>query len=304
MDIAVLHNPTAGDRELPRRKLVELLRAAGYRPRYFSLKEDAWKKRRALRGAKFVVVAGGDGSVRKAVLALHDRGVPLALLPLGTANNVCTSLGIEGRPKKLIARWAKARPLKLDLGVAKGPWGKKMFIESAGAGLVGRAIGIMGAVEATSEHRPKRREDRLHRDNHVLQALAHELQPVRLRVQEDDCPACSGSYLLLEIMNISRVGPRFELAPEADPSDGCLNIVSATVGEREQLKRTLAGSIEGKKRPVLARRKVRTVRIEFADGEFRLDDKLVLEATRKAGEPRKKVRIEISVRPKAVEILV
>lgn len=304
MDIAVLHNPTAGDRELPRRKLIRLLRAAGYRVQYFSLKEDGWKKPTSLRRVKFVVVAGGDGSVRKAALVLRDRGLPLALLPLGTANNVCTSLGLTGSLKKLIARWRKARPKKIDLGVARGPWGKKIFLESAGAGLVGRAISIMAELEAASEHRPEWREDRLHRDNHVLQALVHELRPVRLRVQPDDRPERSGDYLLLEIMNISLVGPRFAIAPEADPSDGWLNVVSATVQERDKLKRTLAGSVAGKKRgPMLTRRKARTVRLELREGEFRLDDKVVWQRPIRPGAPAKKVRVEISVLPRAIEIL-
>lgn len=304
MEIAVLHNPTAGDRELSPRGLVALLRAAGYRPSYFSLKETAWKKRGALRGARFVVIAGGDGAVRKAALVLHGRHLPLALLPLGTANNVCTSLGLTGPLKKLVARWTKARPRKLDLGVARGPWGKQIFIESAGAGLVARAISIMEEVGATSEHQPASREDRLHRDNNVLQALAHEVQPVRLRVHADDRPARAGDFLLLEVMNISRVGPRFELAPEADPFDGWLNLVSATVEERDKLKRTLAGAVGKNRRSTLTHRKARTVRIEFSEGEFRLDDKVVWRGTHRSGSSRRKSQVEISILPRAIEVLI
>lgn len=306
MQIAVLHSPTAGDRELPRRKLLSLLRDAGYRPNYFSLKEEAWKKKGALRGAKFIVVAGGDGSVRRAVLRLHNCGLPFALLPLGTANNICTSFGIVGKPQKIIARWSKAYPRKIDLGVARGPWGQKLFIESAGVGLIGRAIAVMTAVEEATDHRLERREDRVHRDSSVVLALAHELHPVNLAVSLDRRAAKSDDYLLWEAMNIRRVGPGFDFAPQADPTDGFFEVISATVSQRKKLKGIIADSIRGTQTSArrLTRRKARTIQIALGAGEFRLDDKIVLD--QRSDSPsrmRVKVKVELSILPRAFELL-
>jgi diacylglycerol kinase family enzyme len=305
MEIAVLHNPTAGDRELSRRGLIALLRGAGYRPEYFSFKEKAWKEPDALLGSEFVVVAGGDGSVKKAVLELHDRGLPLAFLPLGTANNICACLGIVGKPRQIIRSWSRARREWLDIGVARGPWGKRLFVESVGAGLIGRAINIMAAVGAMTEHRLERREDRVHRDSTVVLALAHELHPVRLSVSADGRRAITDDYLLLEVMNIGRAGPGLELAPRADPTDGKFDFVTATANEQEKLIRALASTLEnGKAKSTLARGKIRTLRLELSAGEIRIDDQVAWSRPRDdRRSPKKRVSVEIAMRHSAVEIL-
>jgi diacylglycerol kinase family enzyme len=305
MEIAVLHNPTAGDRELSHRDLLALLRRAGYRPEYFSSKEGAWKKPHALRGAEMIVVAGGDGSVKKAILQLHGYELPFALLPLGTANNICASLGIVGKPKRIVATWPRARRDWIDLGIARGPWGERMFVESAGIGLIGRAIGIMASVGQATSHQLENREDRMHRDASVILALAHELRPVRIKVSADRRRATSDDYLLLEVMNISRAGPGLVMAPRADPTDGWFNLVSATIGERARLKRALAESIGGiARRTALSRGKIRSLHLEFGAGEFRLDDKVVWSRdARPRGSRVSPVCVEISLKPAAAEVL-
>jgi diacylglycerol kinase (ATP) len=44
-----------------------------------------------------VVIAGGEGTVVKAISHLYERNMPIAILPLGSANNIAGSLGIRGR---------------------------------------------------------------------------------------------------------------------------------------------------------------------------------------------------------------
>ena len=46
------------------------------------------------RGAQAIVVAGGDGSLNRVADAIVGRGVPLGLIPLGTANDLARELGI------------------------------------------------------------------------------------------------------------------------------------------------------------------------------------------------------------------
>lgn len=79
-----------------------------------------------------VIAAGGDGTVRATALALYHlrRKVPLALLPLGTANNVARTLGLTAPPQTLLMGLAKPRPRPFDLGVARGPWGTVYFLEA------------------------------------------------------------------------------------------------------------------------------------------------------------------------------
>ena len=49
-------------------------------------------------GAEFVVVIGGDGTVRKVVIELAGSPTPIRLIPSGTTNNVTRSVGITGPP--------------------------------------------------------------------------------------------------------------------------------------------------------------------------------------------------------------
>src|SRR5262245_10485862 len=85
MDVVLLHNAGAGDESWSRRDLVRLVRASGFEPHYLPV-QSALEHPKLLERGKFVIVAGGDGAVRKAALALLGRHRPLAPLPLGTAN--------------------------------------------------------------------------------------------------------------------------------------------------------------------------------------------------------------------------
>src|SRR6185503_11478949 len=115
--------------------LCRLLEEHGHEVRYQCSKEDGWK--RALKKqADLVAVAGGDGTVGRVTRRMVGRGVPVALLPSGTANNIARTLGLLERPfEELVRGWDSARRAKLDMGVAKGPWGERYFIEGLGAGI-------------------------------------------------------------------------------------------------------------------------------------------------------------------------
>ena len=47
------------------------------------------------------------------------RGVPMAIVPLGTANNTALSLGIEAPIDELMSGWRPAGKRPLDLGIAQ-----------------------------------------------------------------------------------------------------------------------------------------------------------------------------------------
>jgi diacylglycerol kinase (ATP) len=80
-----------------------------------------------------VLVAGGDGSVSKVAcrLVAMSSKVPLAVLPLGTANNFARSLGFCLSAKELIEQLNDGRCDTFDVGLARGPWGKRYFFEGA-----------------------------------------------------------------------------------------------------------------------------------------------------------------------------
>ena len=93
MRVTLIHNPTAGEDAQPARDdLLRLLCSTGHVIFYQSSKEKSWKQ--ALHEpCDLVVAAGGDGLVGKVAKRLIGRQTPLAILPLGTANNLARTLG-------------------------------------------------------------------------------------------------------------------------------------------------------------------------------------------------------------------
>ncbi len=74
-----------------------------------------------LRGtADLVIVCGGDGSVSSAAMAAIESGLPLGIIPMGTANDLARTLGIPadlGRAADLIAAGHTRR---IDVGTVNG----------------------------------------------------------------------------------------------------------------------------------------------------------------------------------------
>ena len=139
MHITLMHNPNAGSGNTSWKELVREFERAGHDVVYHSTKSK--KLGRALESpGDAVVIAGGDGAVRKIALRLIGRNVPVGILSMGTANNIAKALGVDGSIKKLIRGLEKARKVKVDVGVVRGPWGDLPFLEGVGVGAFPRMM--------------------------------------------------------------------------------------------------------------------------------------------------------------------
>jgi YegS/Rv2252/BmrU family lipid kinase len=78
-----------------------------------------------------VVVAGGDGTLNRAVQVLAGVGMPLAIIPAGTANNLARTVGVPLDLTEAIAVAAGAHRRPVDLGRVNGHW----FCTTASIGL-------------------------------------------------------------------------------------------------------------------------------------------------------------------------
>src|ERR1700678_4423067 len=76
----------------------------------------------ALDGADLVVAVGGDGTVRGCAEGVASTGVPLGIVPHGTANLLARTLGIPGHPRvALDIALDRSRPTDdrlIDLAIA------------------------------------------------------------------------------------------------------------------------------------------------------------------------------------------
>jgi undecaprenyl-diphosphatase len=82
-------------------------------------------------GARLVVAAGGDGTVRACAQALAGTGVPLAIVPRGTANLAARALGVPARLGAAVAAGFGGEDRRIDLAEADG----LPFAAMAGIGL-------------------------------------------------------------------------------------------------------------------------------------------------------------------------
>jgi diacylglycerol kinase family enzyme len=85
--------------------------------------------RQAVAGARLVFAAGGDGTVRACAQALSGTGIPLAIVPLGTANLTARALGIPSRAERALEAGFGGRDRQIDLAIARGDG-----IDGSGAG--------------------------------------------------------------------------------------------------------------------------------------------------------------------------
>jgi len=92
--------------------------------------------REARDGSYDIVVAfGGDGTLNEVANGLAGTGVPISVLPGGSTNVVCRTLGIPNdvvdATEHLLGLADDFRPRRIDLGTANG----RRFVFTAGAGL-------------------------------------------------------------------------------------------------------------------------------------------------------------------------
>jgi diacylglycerol kinase family enzyme len=295
--VTLIHNPGAGRQGGDEgAALRRLLGECGYEVRYASAKEDGWKQ--ALEeSAELIVVAGGDGTVARVARRMVRRAVPLAVLPSGTANNIARSLGLIGRPfEELVRRPQSARRVKLDVGVAEGPWGERYFVEGVGAGLFADLLGS-AASEALKSGKPPV-ESSLRR----LRDLAAGCEPDEIAARIDGRDI-SGRYLLIEALNIPYVGPNLHLAHESRPGDGELDVVLVSEAERDRLLYYLDHWQDNRERlALLPTLRGRRVEIEWTGFALHIDDKLHPKADAK---PKNMAgQVEVRLDGDAVEFLV
>jgi diacylglycerol kinase (ATP) len=67
-----------------------------------------------------VVVGGGDGSINAAAPGLLGTGLPLGILPLGTANDLARTLGLPTGMEEAVAVIAAGHIRQIDLGEVNG----------------------------------------------------------------------------------------------------------------------------------------------------------------------------------------
>ncbi|WP_181188421.1 diacylglycerol/lipid kinase family protein [Actinopolyspora mortivallis] len=93
-------------------------------------------------GHDFVVIGGGDGTVSSVVDVLAHTGVPMGLLPLGTANDFARTLDIPTDLERACHTIAQGRIVDIDLGLC----GTNYYANRASVGVGAEVATAMSPV--------------------------------------------------------------------------------------------------------------------------------------------------------------
>lgn len=219
MRLSLIFNPKAGTAEqiaqfllrLPSQHRCELRPTAG--------SGDARRlaAEAVAEGIDRILVAGGDGTVSEVIngIAPHFTEVELAILPLGTGNDLARVLGLAADPFALACEVACGeRTAEIDVIEIAGP--EPRYCVNVANG------GIGGVVAADVKSATKRNWGVM---AYWVTAMAGigDLQRYRTRIDLDD-DRFDGHTLGVVVSNGRYVGGGFPVAPRAVLDDGQLDI--------------------------------------------------------------------------------
>jgi diacylglycerol kinase family enzyme len=293
----ILHNPTAGSQEKSKKDLLSLLSRHGFECGYSSTKKISWKK--FDEDPDFLVVAGGDGTVRKVAVNLLQKDrfrkdIPILLLPLGTANNVAKSLGINNNDiENLEAVLESGKRKRYDVGRVSGLEKGAIFLESIGFGIFPE---LMKKMKETPERKDATPEENIETALEVLHHIITTIPAQPYTVKIDDVTH-SENYLLVEVMNTPSFGPNLNLSRDSDPGDGLFELVMIPEKQREEFASYVSYKISGTEKtfePALFRGK--SISIFGGPGPVHVDDELL--------ELKKTKKIRIRTEPGMMDFFV
>ena len=241
-------------------------------------------KRALDEGAELVFAWGGDGTVQRCVDVLAGTGVPLAIVPAGTANLLATNLGIPKDIEAAVRTGLEGARRSIDVGRLNG----ERFAVMAGAGL--DAVMIRDADAGL--------KDRVGRIAYVWTGARNvRAKPFGAKIRIDGTSWFDDTASCILIGNVGNLFGGVEAFEDARPDDGMLELGVVTAEGLVQWARTVARTALGttEKSPFVHITRARTIEVE-------LDRKVLYEVD--GGDREKRKSFEVEVEPGAMEICV
>jgi YegS/Rv2252/BmrU family lipid kinase len=162
------------------------------------------------QGAFAVVAVGGDGSVNDVATGLYGTNTALGILPKGSGNGFARSLSIPLHLNQAIARINSGNVVAVDVGFAN----EHLFLSNAGAGFDAE---VTDAFAHSHVRGLKTYAEIIMRKLFTYQARPYTLRIDGVTVQEE--------AFMLVVANGNQFGYNFQIAANADCTDGLFNVV-------------------------------------------------------------------------------
>ncbi len=204
-------------------------------------------------GAELVLAWGGDGMVQRCIDVLAGTGIPLAIVPAGTANLFASSLDIPQDVRKAVRIALHGDDRELDVGRVNG----ERFGVMAGAGIDAKMIqDADGGLK-----------DRFGRAAYVWTA-AKELrsEPFTARIEVNGDLWYKGAASCVLVGNVGSLFAGVDVFENAHPDDGLLELGVTNAEGLGDWARTLAHTVIGTttKSPFVQTTKAKKIVVELS----------------------------------------
>ncbi len=141
----IIHNPAAGQRRVTRLwRVLDILTASGVQVDLVQTRyaghATVLAREAAASGRRMVVAAGGDGTIAEVTAGLNGSGVPLGVIPLGSANVLAQELSLPFAPDCVARALAFGRTRPLWPGIATSGAKERVFVQMLGVGLDAQVV--------------------------------------------------------------------------------------------------------------------------------------------------------------------
>ena len=235
MQLRVILNPTAGSGSAARKQaaIVRALTVGGAAPEVAHTEGpgDAGRLVRNARrdGVECVVLVGGDGTLNDAMQGFLEadgsvaQGPALGLIPSGTGGDFRRTFGLSDNVEEAAERVLRTSPRPLDLGLLSVTGHEGEVVRRAFINIT--SFGIGGLTDRIVNSSPKWMGGKAAFLLGTLRAmLVYKNAPVRVKV--DGKVVLEAPIFNVALANGRYFGGGMLIAPEADPADGLLDVVS------------------------------------------------------------------------------
>lgn len=250
----------------------------------------------AASGVDYVGIYGGDGSVMEAATGLFGCGIPLVILPGGTANVFSKELGIpqnlEAAAALLVSETSQVR--KVDMGLVNG---EHYFV-------LRFATGFEAEMTDQADRELKDKVGKLAYTVGGLRALKQPLNASYRFVIDGREETCEGvTAMIANTGNLGVPGVRVDLARGSNVSDGLLDVMVLSHRDHAIWTRLLTFSVARPEEEI--RRDLQDIRLRYhwQGRKIRIEadppQKINLD-----GEIIGETPAEVEVVPQAMQVLV
>ena len=207
------------------------------------------------KGYLGVVVVGGDGTFHAVINAAHGLEIPLGLIPAGGGNDIARALGIPLDAVEAAHVLGRARVRRMDaIHVRAATGGEALFAGAGGAGL--------DAEAARLANTRFRKVPGLGRYVAAAVAAFRGARPMQVRLEADGIEQTFPAHLVA-VANSPSYGNGVQIAPEASPFDGWMDVAMVAPLRWQQLLDGLMLALRGAdiRWPEMRRLRARCVRL-------------------------------------------